>query len=374
MWSNTDIAMMSRAIMLARRGCYTTRPNPNVGCVIIDADGKIVGEGWHQRAGEPHAEVHALKMAADKARGATAYVTLEPCSHYGRTPPCAEALIKHGLKRVVVAMTDPNPQVAGRGIGMLQEAGIQVQSGLLAEQARELNPGFLSRMERNRPWVTLKLAASLDGKTALANGESKWITGPEARRDVQRLRARSCALLTGIETVLADDPSLNVRHAELGSLGETLSEQELIQPLRVILDSNCRMPLDARLLKIVSPVLLVSCRPYEDEFLAALPPYVTTLVLVGEDNRVDIAALLQHLNQSCNAVLVEAGATLCGAFITAGLADELLLYQAPKLLGAAGRNLLALPNYQQIADTPAIRVTDQRKLGNDTRLTLKIGD
>ncbi|MCA0951134.1 bifunctional diaminohydroxyphosphoribosylaminopyrimidine deaminase/5-amino-6-(5-phosphoribosylamino)uracil reductase RibD [Shewanella chilikensis] len=374
MWSNTDIAMMSRAIMLARRGRYTTRPNPNVGCVIIDADGKIVGEGWHQRAGEPHAEVHALKMAADKARGATAYVTLEPCSHYGRTPPCAEALIKHGLKRVVVAMTDPNPQVAGRGIGMLQAAGIQVQSGLLAEQARALNPGFLSRMERNRPWVTLKLAASLDGKTALANGESKWITGPEARRDVQRLRARSCALLTGIETVLADDPSLNVRHAELGSLGETLSEQELIQPLRVILDSNCRMPLDARLLKIVSPVLLVSCRPYEDEFLAALPPYVTTLVLAGEDNRVDIAALLQHLNQSCNAVLVEAGATLCGAFISAGLADELLLYQAPKLLGAAGRNLLALPNYQQIADTPAIRVTDQRKLGNDTRLTLKIGD
>ncbi|WP_028779052.1 bifunctional diaminohydroxyphosphoribosylaminopyrimidine deaminase/5-amino-6-(5-phosphoribosylamino)uracil reductase RibD [Shewanella sp. 38A_GOM-205m] len=374
MWSNTDITMMSRAIMLARRGRYTTRPNPNVGCVIIDADGKIVGEGWHQRAGEPHAEVHALKMAADKARGATAYVTLEPCSHYGRTPPCAEALIKHGLKRVVVAMTDPNPQVAGRGIGMLQEAGVQVQSGLLAEQARELNPGFLSRMERNRPWVTLKLAASLDGKTALANGESKWITGPEARRDVQRLRARSCALLTGIETVLADDPSLNVRHSELGSLGETLSEQQLIQPLRVILDSNCRMPLDARLLKIVSPVLLVSCRPYEDEFLAALPPYVTTLVLAGEDNRVDIAALLQHLNQGCNAVLVEAGATLCGAFISAGLADELLLYQAPKLLGAAGRNLLALPNYQQIADTPAIRVTDQRKLGNDTRLTLKIGD
>ncbi|MBC8797008.1 bifunctional diaminohydroxyphosphoribosylaminopyrimidine deaminase/5-amino-6-(5-phosphoribosylamino)uracil reductase RibD [Shewanella algae] len=374
MWSNTDIAMMSRAIMLARRGRYTTRPNPNVGCVIIDADGKIVGEGWHQRAGEPHAEVHALKMAADKARGATAYVTLEPCSHYGRTPPCAEALIKHGLKRVVVAMTDPNPQVAGRGIGMLEEAGVQVQSGLLAEQARELNPGFLSRMERNRPWVTLKLAASLDGKTALANGESKWITGPEARRDVQRLRARSCALLTGIETVLADDPSLNVRHAELGSLGETLSEQQLIQPLRVILDSNCRMPLDARLLQIASPVLLVNCRPYEDEFLAALPPYVTTLVLAGEGNRVDIAALMQHLNQSCNAVLVEAGATLCGAFITAGLADEMLLYQAPKLLGAAGRNLLALPNYQQIADTPAIRVTDQRKLGNDTRLTLKIGD
>ncbi|MBO2699889.1 bifunctional diaminohydroxyphosphoribosylaminopyrimidine deaminase/5-amino-6-(5-phosphoribosylamino)uracil reductase RibD [Shewanella algae] len=374
MWSNTDIAMMSRAIMLARRGRYTTRPNPNVGCVIIDADGKIVGEGWHQRAGEPHAEVHALKMAADKARGATAYVTLEPCSHYGRTPPCAEALIKHGLKRVVVAMTDPNPQVAGQGIGMLQEAGVQVQSGLLAEQARELNPGFLSRMERNRPWVTLKLAASLDGKTALANGESKWITGPEARRDVQRLRARSCALLTGIETVLADDPSLNVRHAELGSLGETLSEQQLIQPLRVILDSNCRMPLDARLLQIASPVLLVNCRPYEDEFLAALPPYVTTLVLAGEGNRVDIAALMQHLNQSCNAVLVEAGATLCGAFITAGLADEMLLYQAPKLLGAAGRNLLALPNYQQIADTPAIRVTDQRKLGNDTRLTLKIGD
>ncbi|MFQ6370214.1 bifunctional diaminohydroxyphosphoribosylaminopyrimidine deaminase/5-amino-6-(5-phosphoribosylamino)uracil reductase RibD [Shewanella sp. YIC-542] len=374
MWSTTDIAMMSRAVMLARRGRYTTRPNPNVGCVIVDNQGTIVGEGWHQRAGGPHAEVHAWRMAGDKARGATAYVTLEPCSHYGRTPPCAAGLIEKGLRRVVIAMTDPNPQVAGRGIAMLQAAGIEVSCGLLAAEARQLNPGFLSRMERQRPYVTVKLAASLDGKTALANGESKWITGAAARRDVQRLRALSCAVITGIDTVLADDPSMNVRYSELGYLQQQLSEEALIQPMRVVLDSRCRLPLTARLLQLPGPVLLVSCQPYSAAFMQGLPAQVTCVQLPGADGRVDLAALLQHLGQQCNNVLVEAGATLCGAFVGSMLADELVLYQAPKILGASGRNLLQLPLYEQLSQIPSLQLLEQRKVGADNRLTLKIGD
>lgn len=373
MWSLLDRAMMARAIQLAANGRYTTRPNPNVGCVIVDDNGEIVGEGWHQRAGGPHAEVHALRMAGDKARGATAYVTLEPCSHYGRTPPCAQALIDNGLKRVVAAMTDPNPQVAGRGLAMLQTAGIEVASGLLEAEAHALNPGFLSRMERQRPYVRVKLATSLDGKTALANGESKWITGAAARRDVQRLRALSCAVITGIGSVLADDPSMNVRHSELGGLAETLTEEALIQPLRVVVDSNCRMPLDAKLLSIESPVLLVSCQAYADDVKAKLPAHVACLQLPAVNGRVDLAALINHLGTQHNQVLVEAGATLCGAFIEAGLADELVLYQAPKIIGAHGRNLLNLPDYQQMSDIPQLTVIDQRQVGVDTRMILKIG-
>ncbi|QSX41716.1 bifunctional diaminohydroxyphosphoribosylaminopyrimidine deaminase/5-amino-6-(5-phosphoribosylamino)uracil reductase RibD [Shewanella cyperi] len=372
MWSATDTQMMSRAIMLARRGSYTTRPNPNVGCVIVDSDGAIVGEGWHIRAGGPHAEVHALRQAGDKARGATAYVTLEPCSHYGRTPPCAKALIEHGLKRVVVAMTDPNPEVAGRGIKLLQDAGIEVESGLLEGDARSLNPGFLSRMERKRPYVRVKLAASIDGKTALANGESKWITGPEARRDVQRLRAQSCALITGIGTVLADDPSLNVRHAELGGLGNSLAEAELIQPVRVVLDSNCRISAKAKLFGIESPVILVSARPYEPELLKALPHFVSTLVLPSTDGRIDLAALLTHLGQSCNLVLVEAGAKLAGSFVEQGLCDELVLYQAPKILGSHGRDLLQLPDFQTMDAIPSLTLVDERRLGQDRRFVFRL--
>ena len=248
-WSELDNQMMSRAIQLARKGFYTTRPNPCVGCVIVK-DNQIVGEGYHQKAGEPHAEVHALRMAGELARGATAYVTLEPCSHYGRTPPCALALINIGIKRVVVAVEDPNPQVGGRGIQMLRDAGIKVDVGLHRDEAYALNLGFMKRMESGLPWVTVKLAASLDGKTALSNGVSKWITGPEARRDVQRLRLRACAIVTGIETVLADDPSLNVRYSELGSLSSQLSEAQVLQPLRVVLDSRARMPISAALFTI----------------------------------------------------------------------------------------------------------------------------
>lgn len=370
-WSVLDNQMMSRAIQLARKGFYTTRPNPSVGCVIVK-DNLIVGEGYHQRAGEPHAEVHALRMAGENARGATAYVTLEPCSHYGRTPPCALALINIGVKRVVVAVEDPNPQVGGRGIQMLRDAGIEVDVGLHRDEAYALNLGFMQRMEIGLPWVTVKLAASLDGKTALSNGVSKWITGTEARRDVQRLRLRSCALITGIETIFADDPFLNVRYQELGSVKDALDEESLLQPLRVILDSRCRMTSSAALFAIESPILLVSTLAYSEEFKAQLPEHVTCLQLSAVDGRVSLAELLAYLGQSCNQVLVEAGSTLAGAFLAEGLVNELVLYQAMKILGAKGRNLLELPDYQAMSDIPAVTPTDVRKLGADTRIILSV--
>ncbi len=371
MWSAQDIQMMARAIQLAKRGRFTTAPNPNVGCVLTVND-EIVGEGFHIQAGGPHAEVHALRMAGDKSRGATAYVTLEPCSHYGRTPPCAKGLIEAGVARVVVAMTDPNPQVAGRGINMLKDAGIEVQTGLLEAQARALNPGFLTCMETGLPFVTVKVAASLDGKTALSNGVSKWITGPQARADVQRLRARHPALITGIETVLADNPILNVRFDELGSVvAETgvLDESNVQQPLRVVLDSGARLTAAqaSNLFGFASPILLVSTEKYSDAQLAAFPGHVETLVLAAKDGRVDLAALLAELGKRVNAVLVEAGATLAGAFVAAGLVDELVLYQAPKLLGSHGRNMLVLPDWQTMDSIPAMTLCDERKIGSDRR-------
>lgn len=370
-WSVIDIQMMSRAIQLARRGVYTTRPNPCVGCVIAK-DEVLIGEGYHQKAGEPHAEVHALAVAGERAHGATAYVTLEPCSHYGRTPPCALALINIGVKRVVVAVEDPNPQVAGRGIQMLRDAGITVDVGLLRDEAYALNLGFMKRMESSLPWVTVKLAASLDGKTALSNGVSKWITSPESRRDVQRLRLRNCAVVTGIETILADDPSLNVRYAELGGLQQQLQQSQLLQPLRVVLDSRARMPISAKLFSIDTPILLVSTVPYSADFVAKLPAHVSCVVLPALDSRIDLAALIRYLGQECNSVLVEAGATLAGAFLAQELTDELVLYQAMKILGGQGRNLLALPDYQAMGDIPTLSVVDERKVGPDTRLTLRL--
>ncbi|MCL1036223.1 bifunctional diaminohydroxyphosphoribosylaminopyrimidine deaminase/5-amino-6-(5-phosphoribosylamino)uracil reductase RibD [Shewanella submarina] len=371
MWSAQDIQMMARAIQLAKRGRFTTAPNPNVGCVLTVND-EIVGEGFHIQAGGPHAEVHALRMAGDKSRGATAYVTLEPCSHYGRTPPCAKGLIEAGVARVVVAMTDPNPQVAGRGINMLKDAGIEVQTGLLEVDARALNPGFLTRMETGLPFVTVKVAASLDGKTALSNGVSKWITGPQARADVQRLRARHPALVTGIETILADNPTLNVRFDELGSVvAETgvLDESNVQQPLRVVLDSSARLTAEqaSNLFGFASPILLVSTLAYSDAQLAAFPEHVETLVLAAKDGRVDLAALLAELGKRVNAVLVEAGATLAGAFVAADLVDELVLYQAPKLLGSHGRNMLVLPDWQTMDSIPAMTLCDERKIGSDRR-------
>ncbi|AQS39231.1 diaminohydroxyphosphoribosylaminopyrimidine deaminase [Shewanella psychrophila] len=378
MWSIEDTEFMSRAIKLARRGLYTTRPNPCVGCVI-SLDDKIIGEGFHIRAGGPHAEVHALAMAKERVggqidlKGATAYVTLEPCSHYGRTPPCAEALIKHGISRVVVAVEDPNPQVSGRGIKMLRDAGIEVDVGLLSDEAAQINPGFMKRMESSLPWVTVKLAASLDGKTALSNGESKWITGLESRRDVQRLRARHCALMTGIETVLVDDPSLNVRHGELGLLSQQLDADSLHQPLRVILDSRARLTSTAKLFAITSPILLVSCVDYPQIEKDTWPEHVSGLILAADhEGRVELAALFAHLGKTCNSVLIEAGATLAGSVMSQNHGDELILYQAMKLLGSNGRNLISLPDYIAMADIPTVKLIDERKLGDDTRLTLKI--
>lgn len=369
MWSVTDIKMMNRALQLARKGRFTTAPNPNVGCVITKNE-QIIGEGFHFKAGEPHAEVHALKMAGSAVNEATAYVTLEPCSHFGRTPPCAEALIKAKVKRVVVAMEDPNPQVAGKGIKMLKNAGIQVDVGLFESEAKALNPGFIKRMEKGLPFVTVKLASSLDGKTALANGESKWITGQLARQDVQRLRAKCDALVTGIETVICDNPSLNVRYSELGSLQNELPEVSIRQPLRIVLDSKARLQAKqaTQLFSIKSPILLVSCTPYSKAQQQDWPSHVSYLQLnADKSGRVDLDALLQHLGTFVNHLLVESGAKLAGSFIEQQLADELVLYQAPKILGSSGRNLINLPEYQQMTQIPQLTLLEQRKIGIDSK-------
>ncbi|MBB1269134.1 bifunctional diaminohydroxyphosphoribosylaminopyrimidine deaminase/5-amino-6-(5-phosphoribosylamino)uracil reductase RibD [Shewanella sp. SR44-3] len=375
-WSKFDIEMMSRAIQLAERGRYTTRPNPCVGCVIVK-DGVKLAEGYHQKAGFGHAEVNALaalKSANLSALGATAYVTLEPCSHFGRTPPCAQALVESGVSKVVVAITDPNPQVAGKGIAMLRAAGIEVEVGLLEAQALELNLGFMKRMRTGLPWVTVKLAASLDGKTALSNGVSKWITGDAARRDVQKLRARSCALITGIETVLADDPRLNVRYQNLGSLKDELDITELHQPVRVILDSKARLTTDKSLFSIISPILLVSTQDYPADIKVQFPAHVQCLVLTADtDGRVPLLSLLEHLGKTCNQVLIEAGATLAGKVLELGLGDELYLYQAMKLLGSQGRNLVTLPDFQAMDDIPSLQLQDSRQLGEDRRYIFRLG-
>lgn len=373
-WSSVDIEMMSRAIMLAERGRYTTRPNPCVGCVIV-ADGQIIGEGYHQRAGQGHAEVNALKMVNESgltAQGATAYVTLEPCSHYGRTPPCALGLINAKVARVVVAVTDANPEVSGRGIAMLREAGIQVDVGLLTEQAYALNLGFMKRMKTGLPWVTVKVAASLDGKTALSNGVSKWITGTAARADVQKYRASHCALITGVETVLIDDPSLNVRFESLGELMTRLNPNDIFQPLRVILDSRARLTAAPHLFSITSPILLVSGCEYSEQVKALFPPHVSFLVLECDSlGRISLPALLTYLGKTANSVLVEAGATLAGAFVAQNLADDVVLYQAPKILGSHGRNMLQLPDYTSMEQTPMLQLIDQRNFGKDQRYILR---
>ena len=343
-FSDTDRDMMRRALTLAAEGRFSTSPNPRVGCIIAHG-GQIVGQGFHLKAGGPHAEVHALRQAGENARGATAYVTLEPCSHYGRTPPCAEALIQAGVSRVVAAIADPNPQVAGKGLAMLSAAGIRTESGLLETEARELNRGFLSRIERGRPFVRLKCAASLDGKTALSDGLSQWITGEAARHDVQILRAESCAVLTGIGTVLADDPQLNVR-----------AFPTLRHPLRIVLDSRLRLPPTAKLLADPeSPVLLLTAVPPK-KYPAALAavPHLDILTVPATDGRISLPAALPLLaERGIGELLVEAGATLCGAFLQADLADEIVLYQAGKILGGNARSLFDLPENPAALQQPA---------------------
>ena len=369
MWSTFDRQMMIRAIQLARKGQYTTRPNPNVGC-IFTKESQIIGEGYHQKTGEPHAEINGLINAAHDVKGATAYVTLEPCSHFGRTPPCAQALIDAEVARVIVACQDPNPQVSGRGISMLRESGIQVDVGLEEQEAQQLNLGFIKRMETGIPYVTVKVAASLDGKTALSNGVSKWVTGSQARQDVQRLRLKSCAVITGVNTVIADDCSLNVRQAELGEISNQLNT--VLQPLRVVLDSHCRIPFECKLINVESPVLLVSTTAYPTSFIEKLPKHVSLLIIDAKEGRVDLDVLLVHLGQSCNSVLIEAGSTLAGSAIEQSIADELVLYQAPKILGSHGRNMLELPDFESMADTPNLTLIDERKLGTDTRYRFRV--
>ena len=351
---------MAQALRLAARGLYTTTPNPRVGCVLVK-DGAVVGEGWHQKAGEPHAEVHALRAAGERARGATAYVTLEPCSHTGRTPPCADALIAAGVVRVVAAMPDPNPLVAGAGLAKLAAAGIATASGLLEAEARELNVGFVSRMTRGRPWVRMKVAMSLDGRTALANGVSQWITGADARRDAHAWRARSCAMLTGIGTVRDDDPSLTVREVPTSR-----------QPLRVVLDGWLELQPSARVVEGGNTLVFSSL---DDELrAAALKARGAEVVCLPDGTgKVDLAGMFAELGRrGINEVLVEAGARLNGALLAAGCIDELLIYQAPILLGDKARGMAALPELTDLAGKRELDIFETRRVGRDLRLRARL--
>ena len=386
-FSDFDHECMARALELARRALYTTDPNPRVGCVLAD-DGLIIAEGFHARAGDPHAERNALATAGEHARGATAYVTLEPCSHTGRTGPCADALIDAGVARVVAAMEDPNPRVAGSGLQRLRDAGIQVDTGLQEADARALNPGFVLRMSQGRPLIRIKAAASLDGRTAMASGESQWITGPEAREDVQRLRARSSAIVTGIGTVLADRPSYTVR-PEQWRHGE-YADGPVRAPLRVILDPALRTPVDSPVVTADGPCLIAhaddpGAAPEERRRalehagaeLLALPraraasdPAEPGAAARAERRGLDLHALIAELTRrECNEVLVECGATLAGAFVREALFDELIVYLAPTLLGADARGLLDLP-FDRMDQQIRLQWSDLRRVGDDLRLTL----
>lgn len=357
-FSAFDEAAMRRALELAERGVFSTNPNPRVGAVLA-RDQEIVGEGWHERAGEPHAEPIAIRNAGERARGATAYVTLEPCCHQGRTPPCVDVLLAAGVRRVVFAIADPNPRVNGGGAKLLREAGVQVESGLLEKEAAELNAGFLLRMREKRPFVRLKSAASLDGRTALANGASKWITSEEARADVQYWRARSSAVLTSADTVLADDPRLDVRI------------DAPRQPLRVVLDRRRRVRRSAKVLLPPGEALVFTAagklRPRADRLGPARVETVRTL-----RGRLDLARVLARLAElEANEVLVEAGPRLSGAMLSAGLVDEWLLYVAPRLLGPHARPLATLPRLTRLASAPAFTLVDSQSVGPDLRLRLR---
>ena len=370
--SAADYAHMARALQLARRGEFSAAPNPSVGCVLLDSQGNVVGEGWHRRAGEPHAEIHALAEAGGRARAGTAYVTLEPCSHHGRTPPCVDAVLAAGLQRVVVAAMDPNPRVAGGGLRKRETAGIDVTVGVLDRDARELNRGFFARMTRRTPWVTVKVGASIDGRTALASGESKWITSEVARVDAQRLRARASVVLPGIGTVLADDPSLTVRDPQLSMHGR--------QPLRVVFDTAGRINSECRLLNDGNQTLV-----FVAEGTASAGGTSTTQVLEQDKVHVrveslpvkqgglDVQAALARLAElECNEVLVEAGPRLAGAFVAGGHADEIVVYLAATILGGYSRPMFALPEpLQSLAARQSYAFHDVRQVGEDLRLTLR---
>lgn len=363
--SAADARWMAMAVQLAARGRYSTSPNPQVGCVLVKA-GELLAEGWHQRAGEAHAEIHALAACKDPS-GATAYVTLEPCSHHGKTPPCADTLIQSGVARVVVAMQDPNPLVAGRGIQRLQDAGIRVDVGLLQSEAEALNPGFIQRMRTGMPRVRAKLAMSLDGRTAMASGASKWITGAAARADVQRLRAGSCAIVSGVETVAIDNAALTVRPDEAG-----LATELCRQPLRVIVDSKLRTSPEAALFLRGGPILMVAAQNDTRRRAALESAGAEVLVLADEEGRVDLRALLKELGRrQCNEVMVEAGATLSGALMSQGLLDVLTVYMAPTLLGSQARPLLAMP-LADMKDQRRLQFDGMRAVGEDWRMDLSV--
>ncbi|MBI2296110.1 MAG: bifunctional diaminohydroxyphosphoribosylaminopyrimidine deaminase/5-amino-6-(5-phosphoribosylamino)uracil reductase RibD [Betaproteobacteria bacterium] len=347
---------MARALELARRGLYTTTPNPRVGCVIV-RDGSLAGEGWHEEAGAAHAEVNALAAAGARARGATAYVSLEPCVHHGRTAPCADALAEAGVARVVAALQDPNPQVAGKGIGKLREKNISVATGLLEYEARELNIGFISRMTRGRPWVRVKLAASLDGKTALLNGRSRWITGEAARRDGHHWRARACAVLTGIGTVRDDDPQLTVREVATTR-----------QPLRVVVDSRLEIPLAARVLE-GGRVLVAAAREDRSKIAALKARGAAVIVMPNSAGKVELGGLFRELaRREVNEVHVEGGYRLNGSLLREGLVDELVAYLAPSLIGDAARGMFDLPELEDLSGRRELRIHDLCMIGTDIRV------
>lgn len=353
---------MARALRLAARGLWTTTPNPRVGCVIV-RDGRVVGEGWHLRAGEAHAEIHALRVAGEAARGATVYVTLEPCSHHGRTPPCTGALVAAGVARVVAAMSDPNPQVAGQGLAQLSAAGIDVRCGVLEAEARELNIGFVSRMTRGRPWVRLKTASTLDGITALDNGVSQWITGPAARRDGHRWRARACAILSGIGTVQEDDPSLTVR--------EVATER---QPLRVIVDAKLALSPRAKLFADIdrAPLLVACASDGAPNARALRDAGAELLVLPNDGGKVNLAALLQALGaRGINELHAESGQKLNGSLLREGCVDELLMYLAPTVLGS-GMGLFRLGPFDSLAQRIDVDIRDMRSVGCDWRVLARL--
>jgi len=404
-FSAADQAFMSRAIELAKLGHYTTSPNPRVGCVIVKDD-FIVGEGYHQKAGSGHAEVNALcqanEQAGDKVAGATAYVTLEPCSHYGRTPPCAKALIDAGIKHVVIAMVDPNPQVSSKGIKLLNEAGVTTQVGLLNAEAQALNIGFIKLMREHKPYVRLKIAVSLDGKTAMANGESKWITGAEARQDVQRLRAQSCAIICGADSVIIDQAKMTVRHSELGEIAQYYDKNEIRQPTRIVIDSRNRLTPELAIFDHSSNIIIIraalntkneqtTANKFIDKLKATFldkfinkpvsklennqqwPHFVEQVwlpvVTVDNQQKINLNALMTFLaDRGFNDVLIESGARLAGAFVEQDLVDELILYQAPKLMGADAKSMLVMPNIEQLAQAKQLIVNETAKIGDDLRI------
>ncbi len=353
---NQDAIFMATAIKIAKKGCFTTDPNPSVGCLLV-LNGEVIAKGWHVKAGSDHAEVDALKQVAN-VKGATAYVTLEPCSHYGKTGPCCEALVAAGIKRVVVAMQDPNPLVGGKGIKKMQEAGLIVECGVLQQDAEALNQGYIKRMTTGLPFVRSKLGMSLDGRTAMASGDSQWITSSQSRRDVQSLRAKSSAVLTGINTVLADDPSLNVR-----------LDIEVKQPVRVVLDSLLQMPLTAKMLTLAGESWILTTRDDEKKIIELEAAGCQVFQIKNNERRLDLEAVMVFLGEKqINTVLVEAGAILNGALLKQDLVDEWVVYMAPCILGNQGRGLFHLPEMQTMDDKKQLKITNVRQVGPDLRL------